>query len=543
MKTRGRSLFIVSFLFFLHFSLSSQTIVRGFVRDSITGQAIVSALIKFEGQKKTVSSASSGYFEVQDTASVQYIIVLQENYQEKKLFVTINQINVFDILLSPQVEYLRNRQQQDSLPNAANYPAILLLQKMLGNRKIPTPSYRLLVFASDLLTEDYLSTHRKEEKNKFDIGPVTSFISRNDIEGVRLALGGKTTSKLNKYFYFKGLGAYGFRDQQFKYSGTATWSLNGKNPDHDYGIDALSVRYQYDIQSLNNFFSSEYQSNIFLSFKRQQEYMMRYQRSISVNYSKEFGNGMAAETWSFLNREAPAGDWQWISEDEQGNIHVTNVYKVAGVGLKLHYTKTDKPLRHGYTPNLSFSYQQGMKGFLDGDYNYQYAEFAVHKIFPVTFGLIALHAKTGKIWGDVPFPLLIIPNYNLSYGIRQGGYNLMNLLEFISDKYVSFDTETHFDGLLFNKIPLVSNLKLKEVITFSGVYGDLSSNKFPENNRTLFIFPNISSRMGKVPYMEASIGLENILGLFRVDYVRRLTYLDKPGISKGGCRFSLKLLF
>jgi hypothetical protein len=382
-----------------------------------------------------------------------------------------------------------------------------------------------------------------EEKNKFNIGPVTSFISRNSIEGTRLAWGGETTSKLNQYFYFKGLGAYGFNDQQFKYSGKATWSFNGKNPNRDYGIDGLSVQYQYDIQSINSFFSSEGQPNIFLSLKRQQENMMRYQRSISVNYKKEFSNGMAAETWSFLNQEIPAGSRLLISEDEQGNIHITNAFKVAGIGLRLHYTKTDKPLRQGYTPNLSFSYQQGIKGFLKGDYNYRYAEFAVHKTFPVMFGRIAFHAKTGKIWGDIPFPLLIIPHYNLSYGILQGGYSLMNFLEFINDKYVSFDMETHFEGLLFNKIPAISNLKLKEVITFSGFYGDLSSDKFPENNRTLFMFPDISSPMGKIPYMEASIGLENILGLFRVDYVRRLTYLDKLGISKGGCRFSLKLLF
>lgn len=49
--------------------------------------------------------------------------------------------------------------------------------------------------------------------------------------------------------------------------------------------------------------------------------------------------------------------------------------------------------------------------------------------------------------------------------------------------------------------------------------------------------------MGKQPYLEASVGLENILKILRIDYYRRLTYLDNPGIKKGGVRIALRFSF
>lgn len=42
---------------------------------------------------------------------------------------------------------------------------------------------------------------------------------------------------------------------------------------------------------------------------------------------------------------------------------------------------------------------------------------------------------------------------------------------------------------------------------------------------------------------EASVGLENIFKILRIDYYRRLTYLDQPNIKKGGVRIALRFSF
>ena len=48
--------------------------------------------------------------------------------------------------------------------------------------------------------------------------------------------------------------------------------------------------------------------------------------------------------------------------------------------------------------------------------------------------------------------------------------------------------------------------------------------------------------MGRTPYLEASVGLENIFKILRIDYYRRLTYLDQPNIKKGGRAYSAAVL-
>ncbi|HEU4607382.1 MAG TPA: hypothetical protein VFS31_04680, partial [Chitinophagaceae bacterium] len=64
----------------------------------------------------------------------------------------------------------------------------------------------------------------------------------------------------------------------------------------------------------------------------------------------------------------------------------------------------------------------------------------------------------------------------------------------------------------------------------------------PENDPTLFKFPTdqygrtTTYSLEKEPYMEVSVGVENIFNLFRVDLVKRLSYLDHPYVSDLGIR-------
>ena len=46
-----------------------------------------------------------------------------------------------------------------------------------------------------------------------------------------------------------------------------------------------------------------------------------------------------------------------------------------------------------------------------------------------------------------------------------------------------------------------------------------------------------------MPYMELSFGIENIFKILEVDYVRRLTYNELPGISKHGVRIRVHVQF
>ncbi len=46
---------------------------------------------------------------------------------------------------------------------------------------------------------------------------------------------------------------------------------------------------------------------------------------------------------------------------------------------------------------------------------------------------------------------------------------------------------------------------------------------------------------GKAPFMEASVGIENIFHILSIEYYRRLNYLNNPYARKGGIYFGLTL--
>jgi hypothetical protein len=48
---------------------------------------------------------------------------------------------------------------------------------------------------------------------------------------------------------------------------------------------------------------------------------------------------------------------------------------------------------------------------------------------------------------------------------------------------------------------------------------------------------------GKKPYFEYAIGVQNILSLIQIEYVRRLNYLDLPTATKHGIRFTITPTF
>jgi hypothetical protein len=99
-------------------------------------------------------------------------------------------------------------------------------------------------------------------------------------------------------------------------------------------------------------------------------------------------------------------------------------------------------------------------------------------------------------------------------------------------------------GWILNRIPVIRWLKFREVISFNGIYGSLSAKNNPAvNGDGLFLLPEGTMGLGSKPYMEASVGLENIFKVFRVDYFRRLTYLDNPKINKSGFRIALRFSF
>ena len=124
-------------------------------------------------------------------------------------------------------------------------------------------------------------------------------------------------------------------------------------------------------------------------------------------------------------------------------------------------------------------------------------------------------------------------------------FSCLNPMEFINDSYAQWDLTYWANGTILNYIPIIKKLKLREAITFKGVWGHLSDRNKPWLNPQLYGFPEICQTqvMSGTPYMEMSVGLDNIFRILRLDYSWRLTYRDSPGACKSGLRFTFHFTF
>ena len=201
-------------------------------------------------------------------------------------------------------------------------------------------------------------------------------------------------------------------------------------------------------------------------------------------------------------------------------------------------------------PILSLDYTAGFKNVLGGQYSYQKFRARFDKRFYIApFGFSDVTLEGGRIFGTVPYPLLDIHRANQTYAYVIDSYNLMNFLEFVSDRYASINIDQHFGGFFFNKVPLFKKLKWRETASFKALYGGLGNNNNPTLNSSVYQFPTdgngvpITYALGNKPYMEASVGVENIFKFIRVDLVKRLSYLDHPDVAPFGVRVKIKFDF
>jgi hypothetical protein len=125
----------------------------------------------------------------------------------------------------------------------------------------------------------------------------------------------------------------------------------------------------------------------------------------------------------------------------------------------------------------------------------------------------------------------------------------MNFLEFVSDRYVSINIDHSFNGFFFNKIPLLRRLKWREAFSVKALYGGIRNENDPALHPSLFAFPTDEQEFPATfslqpgPYVEGSLGVANIFKLFRIDLVKRFTYLNNPNVAEWGIRGRFRLDF
>jgi hypothetical protein len=383
------------------------------------------------------------------------------------------------------------------------------------------------------------------EKGMVEFGPYFTTFSFNRVEGARFRLGGRTSDNFSTWVEFEGYTAYGLLDERFKF-GLATRGFISKEPRILY-----KAAYKHDIEQLGQSVNAFRNDNVLGSvFRRNPNNKLTDVEEWKASLEREWFHGFTNEVMLRYRTLQPLGLLRYEQLLNEPSPQVKNVgsIRTAEISLNTRFAYGEKYVSGEFDriavgilkyPTLELHIAYGIPDVLNSDYEYTKIIARSYKRFQLgALGWSRTTVEAGRIFGALPYPLLAIHSGNETFYLDDASFNTMNYFEFISDRYVQFFGEHHFEGLFLNRIPLMRRLKWREVATFKAVAGALSS----KHSNELLLLPGMYS-LHNGPFMEASAGIENILKVLRFDIIWRLRYNDHPRTAPWALRAKLYINF
>lgn len=375
---------------------------------------------------------------------------------------------------------------------------------------------------------------------KFEFGPYANTINTNMVEGLHLFAGARTSSEIStRYMIWGGLG-YGFWNK--KINGIAGFGF--KFPT----IQRQLIKVSYDDKIVRtgenekilfiyeNALSPTENNIISQIFKRDKlDELFREQR-LAAGYEYEWYPGLINKVGAnYIRHFSPefypfkrAGVLVDHFSALEFNVDTRFSWQEKVIDDKFLrlYVSTDYPIIH-----VAFG---GGKLFYSGKESYYGHIFSVIDQYVNIGQTYVSYALEGGIYfGKLPYTMLDIPRGNETLGYYSYDFNLLNYLEYIHDKYLHLYLAYHLNGFIFNRLPLLKRIGLREVFSAKGMIGSLS-----DKHEQIVEFPVGTTKMSN-PYIELGAGVENIFRLFRVEAIWRV----RPQSFIGAPNFGLRAKF
>ena len=375
-----------------------------------------------------------------------------------------------------------------------------------------------------------------------EAGPVESTVGANTAEGLRLRLGGTTTALFSPHFFLEGYAAYAFGDRKPKYYLRATYSFSKK----DYYV------HEYPVRSLSAYVTRELYSPAVreeATLYRDHLFDLPAHFSLPLRYyafkagiegrwdlSPVLGVSAGAE---YARQDPFLAPYQWGGTAYPLNGR-TDLFLLRGLltwrpkGLPF---RTRRPTGAYYDlqkekPLVTLEaelYPQLTSGMPStfGRVRLAYRD----KIYLGLPGFLKLRTHAEAVIGRAPFTLLATPPLNRSLILTLGRLQSLPLRGVLANQSVFMMAEYHLGGLLFNRLPGVNRLGFQEVFTLNAYYGHyrgtdaLIRSELPTLRGTHTPLPFFTPARNLF-FSEVGIGIEKILGLFRVDLFLPVCFLQ-----------------
>lgn len=386
------------------------------------------------------------------------------------------------------------------------------------------------------------------------LGNLFTTTARNDIEGIRLRLGFRTFKTNNDRGKLLGYGAFGFKDNKFKYGIEGRYLLSSK-PRIIFG-----AAYQDDVEQMG--FTRFNERNLIplpdkgpkAVFVRGDNYFLAKVKKkmfrFDVEVAKNLNVGVKLAHEKISSADPKRFSMAFFDKQKNKEINVTkdvysDFYLSYQPGRITEGYGVDRQFGTKLHPKLLVNYKKAYKGIFGGNVDYEKLSVLYNHPLPVgKFGVFDPTIIASKTFGKTPLSVLTAVPSNQTHFLTPNTFALLDYYDFVADSSIEGHFEQHFNGLLLNRIPFIKKLGLRSVITFRAVYGSISNRNKSINRSTIkYVAPD------KKPYFEYGFGIENIgygnLRPLRVDFIWRGDFKNVNGpVSPGfGIRVGFKTSF
>jgi len=332
-------------------------------------------------------------------------------------------------------------------------------------------------------------------------------INYNEYEGFRLGCGLHTNKKVSEHFELGGYGAYGFRDQSFKYGGDITVFISKKNQSQfnfTYKNDLIASGKTF--YNTSGFFLISQDLSTFFA-NRFDRYEL-FEATVSSRAFKHFrfylsGNTQFRKSFDEYHFAVPVDEnVTWLKNE----YRVTELTFSTRFQFREKFTETPYGLVSNGSdfPVVWLKFSKGIKDVFEGDTEYSKIDLRIEKRHRLKrFGFINYRIDAGKVFGEVPYGIL----YNTTATFRQfniyagNSFETMRVNEFLSDETASAFIKYELGSLFFKK-----KFRPQFVLATNAGIGKLNN---PESHR------NIEFKTIENGYIESGLLINNI---FKVNF-------------------------
>ena len=384
-----------------------------------------------------------------------------------------------------------------------------------------------------------------------DIGNIQEILQVNEHEKVHVGLPFRTNEKLMKHVALEASVGYGFRDRAFKGMGRISVQL----PTLRRNIISLSYHDRYVWTEVDDFSRLLRENGIgfqTMDFTAYAFEALRYnklavntatlQRQIQLHFENDWTDNLETQVYARIG-------WMGYGNPLVGYFNIPDFrYQTLGAILRVGFRERKIDgwfARYHVYSNLPVLYfgLEGGSFQIDGMKQYQmYGKLQLmirHHADLGMGGTLDYALQAGCILGRVPYPFLHHFEGNQGYAYDPYRFTLINNFNYAADRWVALHAEWNGQGILFNLIPGIRRLRLRELVTFKLAWGGCYDQHYLLNEELPFV-KNISS---KTPYTEIGCGIGNILRVLDIHSVWRLSTpaVDKNALPFWAMRFRIHI--